>query len=62
MNGTCKLSPNVLNSAGSPERIVEGVHLPSVQRNVFLGVVRGGGAGCEALRNRLLDVRRVVFA
>lgn len=44
------------------ERIVEGVHLPSVQRNVFLGVVRGGGAGCEALRNRLLDVRRVVFA
>lgn len=37
------------------------MHLPAVERNVFLGVVGCRGAGGEALRDGLLHVRRVIL-
>lgn len=44
-----------------PKSVVERVHLATIDGNVLLGIVGGSGAGWETLRNRLLDVRRVVF-
>lgn len=50
-----------LNTDYLPKRVIEAVHLASVERYVLLGIVRRCRAGCEAFGDRFLDVRRVVL-
>lgn len=50
-----------LNSEYLPKRVIEGMHLASIDRYVLLGIVRCCRASCEAFGDRFLDVRRVVF-
>lgn len=37
------------------------MHLATIERDIFLGIVRSRGTGSEAFGNRFLGVRRVVF-
>lgn len=56
-----KTDINDKDGANLPEGIIEGMDLASVEGDVLLGVVGGGGGGSHTLGNGLLHIRGVVL-